>query len=108
MTKTAEPRTYTDAIKVAERLSPEDFADALSTAKSFTVLKQRRAARHVHAFSVDRSTGGHMVLFAYDYCDSKGYSVVGSDHVSATSYRIGRGIVVHLYNEGRFVALKED
>lgn len=103
------PRTYTEAIKVAEHLSAEDLAAALNAARSFTVLGARRPLRYaggaesmVHTAP---ATGRQSVGVCYSYCDRKGYTKDGAEFVSTYSFGISRGVVFHLYNEDRFVTL---
>lgn len=107
----AEPRTYSDALPVAERLEIHELRDALTDAKSFTVLKHRCPRRLAHVVGptivgTPSNSDRPYLMVSYVYCNRKGDGCFGSEFISRISEHIGQGVVFHLYNQGRFVTLE--
>jgi len=97
-----EPRTYSDAKKIAERLDPEALVEALKADGNPVVLRPRSPRVIATAVRPRVVSGG--VHVGWDYQTRRGFAAVNADFWTPVSVRLGRDPLFVL-RDGRVVGL---
>lgn len=93
------PKTYTEAIKVAETISADEFAQLVAATPHATIFVPRTTRRH--AMEIRPTTWGRNA-YSYSYCTRSGYSHVDIIRVD----RLDDRPVFEFYNVGRIVVVE--